>query len=111
MDLSAIAERLRQEAEARPLTLPVRRRVDERHHVETPDGLNVWFTIQVAHSSRIHDVVFERSDRMPSNDECQAWLRLLIPGHEAQESPGLPGSHTRRFEFFEGDPRAGAPLA
>ena len=111
MDVAEEARRLREEAEARPLKLPVRRRVDERHHALTPDGLSVWFTIQIAHASRIFDVVFERDDRMPSDEECRQWLRLLAPDREPTEAPGLPGSHTRRFEAFERDPSLEAPLA
>src|SRR5438270_323387 len=42
------AARLRTEAEAKPLKLPVNRRVDERHRSITPDGLSVWYTIQVS---------------------------------------------------------------
>jgi hypothetical protein len=38
---------------------------------------------------------------MPSDEECRAWLRLLIVGAEAAEAPGIPGSLTRRFEAFQ----------
>lgn len=103
MDIAAAAERLREEAEAHPLKLPVRRRVDERHHAVTEDGLSVWFTIQVSTHARIHDVVFERAGAMPGDEECHAWLALLLPGREALESPGIPGSTTRRFEAFDHD--------
>lgn len=103
MDIAAAAARLRSEAEEHPLKLPVRRRVDERHHAVTADGLSVWFTIQVATHARIYDAVFERGDRMPEDGECQEWLRLLIPGREAVEAPGIPGSTTRRFESFDRD--------
>ncbi len=110
MDLAAEAQRLREAAEARPLKLPVRRRVDDRHRVTTPDGLTVWFTIQVSAHARIHDAVFERVDGMPGDEECVEWLRLLMPGRQAQEAPSLPGSRTRHFEAFERDATE-APLA
>ena len=103
MDLMAEAQRLRDAAEAKPLKLPVRRRVDDTHKAVTPDGLTVWFTIQVSAHARIHDAVFEREDRMPSDEETAQWLRLLIPGREALEAPSLPGAHTRHFEAFERD--------
>ncbi len=107
----AEAARLRTEAEAKPLKLPVNRRVDERHRGVTEDGLAVWYTIQVSPHSRIYDVVFERADRMPSDEECRAWLELLIPGKGTVESPSLPGSFGRRFDSFERDPTRDAPLA
>jgi hypothetical protein len=110
-DLQADAARLRAAAEARPLKLPVNRRVDESHHVVTDDGLSVWYTIQVSPHSRIQEVVFERADRMPGDDECRRWLPLLVVGAEAIEAPGMPGSTTRRFEAFEHDPQREAPLA
>ena len=103
MDLAAEAARLRAEAEARPLRLPVRRRVDERHRFVTPDGLTVWFTIQVSPHARIREAVFERAGRMPSDEECGAWLRELFGGDPPVEAPGIPGSGTRRFELFERD--------
>jgi hypothetical protein len=110
--IEAEAERLRSAAEARPMRLPVNRRVDERHHALTPDGLSVWYTIQVSPHSRIQEVVFERTDRMPSDEECRSWLALLIAGGaEAVEAPGLPGAMTRRFEAFERSPEREAPLA
>jgi len=93
------------------MKLPVNRRVDERHHVVTDDGLSVWYTIQVSPHSRIQEVIFERPDRMPADDECMRWLRLLIVGAEAVEAPGLPGAMTRRFEAFERSPEREAPLA
>jgi hypothetical protein len=93
------------------MKLPVNRRVDERHHAVTPDGLSVWFTIQVSPHSRIQEAIFERTDRMPTDDECRRWLELLIAGAEATEAPGLPGSTTRRFEAFERSPELEAPLA
>jgi hypothetical protein len=111
MDIEQAAARLRAAAEAKPLKLPVNRRVDESHHATTDDGLSVWYTIQVSPHSRIQEVVFERGDRMPSDEETAAWLRLLIVGAEAMEAPGLPGSMTRRFEAFERDPEREAPLA
>ena len=107
----AEAARLRAEAEAKPLKLPVNRRVDERHRAVTEDGLSVWYTIQVSPHSRNYDVLFERPDRMPSDQECQAWLELLIPDKQAIEAPGLPGSFDRRFDAFERDPGVEAPLA
>ena len=93
------------------MKLPVNRRVDESHHLVTDDGLSVWFTIQVSPHSRIQEVVFERADAMPSDEECRQWLGLLVVGAEAVEAPGLPGSMTRRFEAFERDPLREAPLA
>jgi hypothetical protein len=93
------------------MKLPVNRRVDERHHVVTDDGLSVWYTIQVSPHSRIQEAIFERSDRMPADDECMGWVRLLIVGAEAVEAPGLPGAMTRRFEAFERSPEREAPLA
>jgi hypothetical protein len=93
------------------MKLPVNRRVDERHHVVTEDGLSVWYTIQVSPHSRIQEVVFERSDRMPTDEECRRWLQLLVIGAEATEAPGLPGATTRRFEAFERSPDREAPLA
>ncbi len=111
MDIETEAARLRAAAEARPLKLPVNRRVDESHHTITEEGLSVWFTIQVSPHSRIQEVIFERTDRMPSDDECGAWLPLLVIGATATEAPGLPGSMTRRFEAFEHDPQREAPLA
>ena len=93
------------------MKLPVNRRVDESHHAVTPDGLSVWFTIQVSPHSRIQEAIFERADRMPTDEECQRWLRLLIQDAQAAEAPGLPGSTTRRFEAFERSPDREAPLA
>jgi hypothetical protein len=111
VDLASEAARLRAEAEARPLKLPVNRRVDERHRSLTPDGLSVWYTIEVSPHSRIYDVLFERSDRMPSNEEVQRWLAALLDGRPAEESPSLPDSFARRFAAFERDPTREAPLA
>lgn len=93
------------------MKLPVNRRVDERHRAVTPDGLSVWFTIQVSPHSRIQEAIFERSDRMPTDEECGRWLGLLISGPDAVEAPGLPGALTRRFEAFERNPAREAPLA
>jgi hypothetical protein len=93
------------------MRLPVNRRIDESHHVVTDDGLSVWFTIQVSPHSRIQEAIFERADRMPADDECTPWLRLLVLGAEAVEAPGLPGALTRRFEAFERSPEREAPLA
>src|SRR6267143_5669913 len=107
--IAPLAAQLRAAAEAKPMRLPINRRVDERHHVVTKDGLSVWYTIQVSPHSRIQEVIFERSDRMPSDEECKGWLRLLILGTEATEAPGLPGARTRRFEAFERSPEREAP--
>jgi hypothetical protein len=110
MDVAAEAARLRAAAEAGPLRLPVNRRIDERHHLVTEDGLGVWFTVQVAPRRRIIEAVFEREGSRPTDDECQAWLRELLPGRQPVEAPGLPDAHARRFEVFEAlpvpDPRA-----
>ena len=83
------------------MRLPVNRKVDETHHIVTPDGLSVWYTIQVSPHSRIQEAIFERTDRMPSDDEVNAWVDLLIVGSTAVEAPSFPGSTTRRFEAFE----------
>jgi hypothetical protein len=100
-DIASEAARLRAAAEAKPMRLPVNRKVDETHHVVTPDGLSVWYTIQVSPHNRIQEAIFERTDRMPSDDEVSEWLRLLIVGARATEAPSFPGSMTRRFEAFE----------
>jgi len=110
-DIQAVAAQLRAAAEAKPMRLPINRRVDERHHVVTEDGLSVWYTIQVSPHSRIQEVIFERTDRMPTDEECRRWLPLLIIGAEPIEAPGMPGSTTRRFEAFERSPEREAPLA
>jgi hypothetical protein len=110
-DIGATAARLRAAAEARPMRLPVNRRVDETHHVITPDGLSVWYTIQVSPHSRIQEAIFERADRVPSDEECRRWLELLVAGAQAIEAAGMPGSTTRRFEAFERSPEREAPLA
>lgn len=104
MDIAGEAARLRAAAEAKPLRLPINRRVDETHHALTPDGLSIWYTIQVSPHNRIQEAIFERTDRMPSDAECQEWLHLLIVDAEATEAPGVPGSMTRRFEAFERAP-------
>lgn len=93
------------------MRLPVNRRVDETHHAVTPDGLSVWYTIQVSPHSRIQEAILERADRAPSDEECRRWVDLLIVGAPAVEAPGLPGSPTRRFEAFERNPAGEAPLA
>ncbi|HEY1420620.1 MAG TPA: hypothetical protein VGG90_07915 [Candidatus Dormibacteraeota bacterium] len=111
IDIEAEAARLRGAAEAKPMKLPVNRRVDESHHTITPDGLSVWYTIQVSPHSRIQEAIFERMDSMPSDEECRRWLDLLIVGAEAVEAPGLPDSMTRRFEAFEHSPGRDAPLS
>jgi hypothetical protein len=109
--IEAQAAQLRAAAEAKPMKLPVNRRVDESHHVVTADGLSIWYTIQVSPHSRIQEAIFERADRMPSDEECRPWLQLLIVGADAVEAPGLPGASTRRFEAFERSPELEAPLA
>ena len=101
MDIQGEAARLRAAAEAKPLRLPINRKVDESHHAMTPDGLSVWYTIQISPHSRIQEAIFERDDRAPSDDECRRWLDMLIVGAEATEAPGIPGSMTRRFEAFQ----------
>jgi len=111
IDIAGEAARLRDAAETKPLRLPINRRVDESHHVVTPDGLSVWYTIQVSPHSRIQEAIFEREDRMPTDEECRRWLDLLVVGAEAMEAPGLPGAMTRRFEAFEHNPDREAPIA
>jgi hypothetical protein len=111
VSIESDATQLRAAAEAKPMKLPVNRRVDERHHIITADGLSVWFTIQVSPHSRIQEAIFERTDRMPTDEECNRWLPLLIAGAAAVEAPGLPGAMTRRFEAFERNPEREAPLA
>ncbi len=110
-EIATQAARLRAAAMERPMRLPVNRRVDERHHAVTGDGLSVWYTIQVSPHSRIQEAIFERTDRMPSDEECRRWLAALIVGAEATEAPAMPGSTTRRFEAFERSPELEAPLA
>ena len=105
MDIVAEAARLRAEAEAQPLKLPVNRRIDERHHLVTDDGLGVWYTVQVTARRRILEAVFERDGARPSDEECQAWLRALLPERDPVEAPGLPDAHARRFEVFEPVPQ------
>jgi hypothetical protein len=109
MDVAAEAARLRAAAEARPLKLPVNRRVDERHHLVTDDGLGVWFTIQISSHARIQEALFERGDRPPSDAETEPWLAELMPGREPVEAAGLPGAMARRFELFERQPDAPNP--
>ena len=111
MDVAGEAARLRAAAEARPLRLPVRRRVDESHHAVLPDGLSVWFTIQDSPHSRIQDALFERVDRPPTDDEIQPWLAGLFSGPAPVEAAGVPGSLSRRFEAFARSPESEAPLA
>jgi hypothetical protein len=101
MDVAAEAARLRAAAVTRPLRLPINRRIDERHRHVTDDGLRVWFTLQLTPRSRIQEVVFERDGARPSDEECQRWLRELLPGLEPVEAPGPPDAHVRRFEVFE----------
>lgn len=101
MDIAGEAARLRAAAEAKPLRLPVNRKVNESHHAVTPDGLSVWFTIQASPHGRIQEAVFERTDRAPSDEECAGWVHLLFAGAEPTEAAGIPGATTRRFEVFE----------
>lgn len=100
-DIASEAARLRAAADAKPLRLPVNRKVDESHHAITDDGLSVWYTVQVSPHRRIQEAVFERSDRMPSDEEVSRWLAALFDGGEPAEAPSFPGSMTRRFEVFE----------
>jgi len=95
------AARLRQAAQARPLRLPVNRRVDPSHHHLGEDGIGVWFTIQISSRARIHEAVIEGELRRPTDEECQTWLELLAPGLPLSEVPGLPGALSRRFEHFK----------
>jgi hypothetical protein len=99
-DIESEAARLRAAAEAKPMRLPVNRKVDESHRAITPDGLEVWYTIQVSPHARIQEVVFQRSDRMPTDDEVGPWLVELLDGTNPVEAPTFPGSTTRRFEVF-----------
>lgn len=101
MDLAGQASRLRAAAEAKPLKLPVNRRIGEEHHALTEDGLSIWYTIQISPHARIHEVLFERTDGMPSDGECQAWLRELLDGRRPLEAATFPGSRVRRFEVFD----------
>jgi hypothetical protein len=100
-DIATEAARLRSAAEAKPMRLPVNRKVDASHHSLTDDGLSVWYTIQVSPHARIQEAIFERADRTPSDEECGRWLDLLIVGAMPVEAPSFPGSTTRRFEVFE----------
>ena len=109
MDRAREAARLRAAAQARPLQLPNRRRVDDTHRAQTADGLTVWFTIQVSAHARIEEAVFERRGG-PADAECAAWVEDLFGPGGATEAPGIPGSDTRRFERFTSD-SAVAPLA
>jgi hypothetical protein len=99
--IASEAARLRASAEAKPLRLPINRKVDESHHATTSDGLSVWYTIQVSPHGRIQEAVFERADGPPTDEECTQWLTLLIGDGKAAEAPTFPGSTTRRFEVFE----------
>ena len=100
MDIASEAARLRAAAEAKPMRLPINRKVDESHHAVTADGLSVWYTIQVSPHARIQEAVFERADRMPTDEECRRWLEQLMPSEAPSEAPTFPGSTTRRFEVF-----------
>jgi hypothetical protein len=113
MDVAAEAARLREEAERKPLKLPVNRRVDERHLSATEDGLRVWYTIQVSPHTRIYDVLFERDAAMPTDAEIRPWLEALLGDRAptAVEAPAFPGAMARRFDVFERDPSLEAPLA
>ena len=101
MNIAAEAARLRAAAEAKPLRLPVNRRIDERHRFRTEDGLSVWFTIQLSPNRRISEVVFERDASRPADAECRAWLCELLPDKGAAEAAGMPDARVRRFELFE----------
>jgi len=103
-DIASEAARLRAAAVSKPLRLPVNRKVDESHHAVTADGLSVWYTIQVSPHRRIQEAVFERADRMPTDDEVNAWLTQLFEGGDPAEAPSFPGSMTRRFEVFNDAP-------
>lgn len=103
-DIGAEAARLRAAAAAKPLRLPVNRKVDESHHAVTDDGLSVWYTVQVSPHRRIQEAVFERADRMPTDEECRRWVDALFDGLRPAEAPTFPGSMTRRFEVFEDAP-------
>src|SRR5439155_418227 len=83
----------------------------ESHHAVTPDGLSVWYTVQVSPHSRIQEVVFERADRLPTDEECRRWLDLLIVGARASEAGSFPGAMTRRFEAFDRNPELVAQTA
>src|SRR2546428_13628980 len=89
-DIATEAAGLRGAAEARPMRLPINRKVDESHHALTDDGLSVWYTIQVSPHARIQEAIFERTDRMPSDEECRRWLDLLIAVGQAAEAPSFP---------------------
>jgi hypothetical protein len=99
-DIAGEAARLRAAAEAKPMRLPVNRKVDESHHAVMSDGLSIWYTVQVSPHARIQEAVFERADRMPTDDEVHPWLANLFDGAEPVEAPTFPGSTTRRFEVF-----------
>ena len=99
MDLASEAARLRAAATAGPLKLPVNRRIDERHHVVTDDGLGVWFTVQLSPHARILEAVFERVSRdriyavtgiqfLPINTLYQLYAMRLMG------SPALSNAHT-----------------
>jgi hypothetical protein len=100
-DIATEAARLRNAAEARPMRLPINRKVDESHHAVTDDGLSVWYTIQVSPHARIQEAIFERTDRMPTDEECRRWLDRLVLTGKPVEAPTFPGSTTRRFEVFD----------
>lgn len=109
-EVTTIAARLREAAEAHPLRLPVNRRIDDRHRHRTRDGLLVQFTVQVSSHSLIHEALFERADGAPTDAEVGPWLEALFGVPPPDEEPGLPGAHVRRFERFDQGP-IGAPLA
>ena len=100
MDLDAEAARLRAEAEAKPLRLPVNRRVTGNHSALTDDGLRIWFTQQRSPHNLIWEALFERRDGVPTDAECGPWIAALFLGEEPEEAAGAPGSHSRRFELF-----------
>src|SRR5438552_15825822 len=95
MDIAAQAAQLRAAAEAKPLKLPVNRRVDETHHAGTEDGLGVWFTIQISPHARIQEALFERAARVPGAAECRACLHQLRPAAEAVDPPARPAGLSR----------------
>jgi len=107
-EMEATAARLRAAAEAKPMRLPVNRRVDETHHVLTPDGLSVWYTIQVL-AAQPHPGSHLRAHRPHAHGRrVHAVARPPHRGRQPVEAPGMPGSMTRRFEAFERSPELGA---
>ena len=99
VETAEVARRLRLSADLHPLRLPVRRRIDERHHVEI-NGLEIWFTQQLSGRAVIYEAVFKGRGDSPSDQQCELWLAHLLPDHRVSEVPGIPGSDTRRFEVI-----------